>query len=432
MRNRSLLGKFCRRRLLARKISVYGGFPLENSNDIAERPRPFAPGIQCAAAMAVINSIADLRELARRRIPRAIFEYADRGSYDELTLARNRRDLLAIEFRQRVMRDLSTLSVASSLVGQPVTMPLAIAPTGLTGLFYGDGEIHGARAAAAFGIPFCLSTMSICSIEDVHQAVPEPFWFQLYLMRDRGFNRELIERAHAAHCSALVLTVDLQVQGLRRRDPKNGLSIPPRLTLANALDIATKPAWALRVLLGKRRSFGNLTARLGTAAGLATLSQWIASQFDPAVTWQDIQWVRDLWPGKLIIKGILDSEDALSAAAQGVDAIVVSNHGGRQLDGAASSISVLPQIVESVAGRCEVWFDGGVQSGQDMLRALALGARGCLIGKSFLYALGAMGGRGVTLALNLLRRELEVTMALTGCTDIRQVDAGILRIPRQA
>jgi L-lactate dehydrogenase (cytochrome) len=431
MRNCGLLGKSCRRRLLARKISVYGGFPLENSNDIAERPHPFAPGIQYAAAMAVINSIADLRELARRRIPRAIFEYADRGSYDELTLARNRRDLLAIEFRQRVMRDLSTLSVASSLVGQPVTMPLAIAPTGLTGLFYGDGEIHGARAAAAFGIPFCLSTMSICSIEDVHRAVPEPFWFQVYLMRDRGFNRELIARAHAAHCSALVLTVDLQVQGLRRRDQKNGLSIPPRLTLANALDIATKPAWALRVLLGKRRSFGNLTARLGTSAGLATLSEWIASQFDPAVTWQDIEWVRELWPGKLIIKGILDPEDALSAAAQGVDAIVVSNHGGRQLDGAPSSISVLPQIVEAVAGRCEVWFDGGVQSGQDMLRALALGARGCLIGKSFLYALGAMGGHGVTLALNLLRRELEVTMALTGCIDIRQVDAGILRTPRQ-
>ena len=376
--------------------------------------------------MAVINSIADLRELARRRIPRAIFEYADRGSYDELTLARNRHDLQAIEFRQRVMRDLSTLSVASTLVGQPVTMPLAIAPTGLTGLFYGDGEIHGARAAAAFGIPFCLSTMSICSIEDVHQAVPEPFWFQVYLMRDRGFNQELIGRARAAQCSALVLTVDLQVQGLRRRDPKNGLSIPPRLTAANALDIATKPAWALRVLLGKRRTFGNLSARLNGAGGLATLSEWIGSQFDPAVTWQDMEWIRDLWPGKLIIKGILDPEDAASAAAQGVDAIVVSNHGGRQLDGAPSSISVLPQIVQSVAGRCEVWFDGGVQSGQDMLRALALGARGCLIGKSFLYALGAMGGRGVTLALNLLRRELEVSMALTGCTDIRQVDAAIL------
>jgi L-lactate dehydrogenase (cytochrome) len=376
--------------------------------------------------LTIINSIADLRELARRRIPRAIFEYADRGSYDEVTLERNRRDLGAIEFRQRVLRDLSTLSVASSMLGQAVSMPLAIAPTGLTGLFYGDGEIHGARAAQAFGIPFCLSTMSICSIEDVHQAVPEPFWFQVYLMRDRGFNQELIARAAAAHCSALVLTVDLQVQGLRRRDPKNGLSIPPRLTLRNALDIATKPAWALSVLCGKRRGFGNLVG-LGRPQGLTTLSEWIASQFDPSVTWQDLAWVRSLWPGKLIIKGILEAEDARTAAAQGVDAIVVSNHGGRQLDGAPSSISVLPEIVNAVAGRCEVWMDGGVQSGQDMLRALALGAKACLIGKSFLYALGAMGGAGVTLALNLLRRELEVSLALTGSTDIRQVDASILR-----
>jgi L-lactate dehydrogenase (cytochrome) len=376
--------------------------------------------------MPVINSIADLRALARRRIPRAIFEYADRGSYDELTLGRNRGDLQAIEFRQRVMRDLSTLSVASTLVGQPVTMPLAIAPTGLTGLFYGDGEIHGARAAQAFGIPFCLSTMSICSIEDVRAAVTQPFWFQVYLMRDRGFNRELIARARAAQCSALVLTVDLQVQGLRRRDPKNGLSIPPRLTLRNALDIATKPAWALRVLCGKRRSFGNLVG-LGRPDGLSTLSEWIGSQFDRSVSWQDLEWLRGLWPGKLIIKGIMEPEDARIAAAQGIDAIVVSNHGGRQLDGAPSSIRVLPEIVQAVAGACEVWFDGGVQSGQDMLRALALGAQGCLIGKSFLYALGAMGGRGVTLALNLLRTELEVTLALTGCTDIRQVNAGILR-----
>jgi L-lactate dehydrogenase (cytochrome) len=377
----------------------------------------------------MINSIADLRTLARRRVPRALFEYADRGSYDELTIRRNRSDLQAIEFRQRVMRDLSGLSVASSMIGQSVSMPLAIAPTGLTGLFYGDGEIHGARAAAAFGIPFCLSTLSICSIEDVRQAVPEPFWFQVYLMRDRGFNQELIARASAAQCSALILTVDLPVQGLRRRDAKNGLSVPPRLTLGNALDVATKPAWALGVLLGKRRTFGNLGARLGGSDRLSTLSQWIASQFDPSITWQDIDWLRRLWPGKLIVKGILDPEDARAALAQGVDAIVVSNHGGRQLDGAASTISVLPQIVDAVAGRCEVWFDGGVQSGQDMLRALALGARGCLIGKSFLYALGAMGGRGVTLALELLRKELEVTMALTGCTDIRQVNASILKVP---
>ncbi|HEX2791274.1 MAG TPA: alpha-hydroxy acid oxidase [Steroidobacteraceae bacterium] len=375
----------------------------------------------------VINSIADLRALARARVPRAVFEYADRGSYDELTIGRNRSDLQAIEFRQRVMRDLSTLTVASTMVGQAVTMPLAIAPTGLTGLFYGDGEIHGARAAQAFGIPFCLSTMSICSIEDVHQAVQQPFWFQVYLMRDRGFNQELIARALAAKCSALMLTVDLQVQGLRRRDAKNGLSIPPRLTLRNAIDIATKPAWALRVLLGKRRTFGNLAARLGASDSLGTLSEWIASQFDPAVTWREVDWIRSLWPGKLIIKGILDAEDARTAAALGIDAMVVSNHGGRQLDGAPSSISVLPEIVSAVAGRCEVWFDGGVQSGQDMLRALALGARACLIGKSFLYALAAMGGAGVTLALNILRKELEVSLALTGCTDIGKVDASILR-----
>jgi L-lactate dehydrogenase (cytochrome) len=377
----------------------------------------------------VINSIADLRALARARVPRAVFEYADRGSYDELTIGRNRSDLQAIEFRQRVMRDLSTLSVASTMVGQAVTMPLAIAPTGLTGLFYGNGEIHGARAAQAFGIPFCLSTMSICSIEDVHQAVQQPFWFQIYLMRDRGFNQELIARARAAQCSALMLTVDLQVQGLRRRDAKNGLSIPPRLTLHNAFDIATKPAWALRVLLGKRRTFGNLAGRMRAGDNLGTLSEWIASQFDPGVTWREVDWIRSLWPGKLIIKGILDADDAGTAAALGIDAMVVSNHGGRQLDGAPSTISVLPEIIDAVAGRCEVWFDGGVQSGQDMLRALALGARGCLIGKSFLYALAAMGGAGVTLALNILRRELEVTLALAGCTDVTKVDGSILRRP---
>ncbi len=384
--------------------------------------------------MRVLNSIADLRQLARRRVPRAIFEYADRGSYDELTLQRNRSDLQAIQFRQRVMRDLSQLSVASTMLGEPVTMPLAIAPTGLCGLFYGDGEIHGARAAQAFGIPFCLSTMSICSIEDVRAAVSKPFWFQVYLMRDRGFNQDLIARAHAAQCSALMLTVDLQVQGLRRRDPKNGLSIPPRLTLRNALDVASKPAWALRVLLGKRRTFGNLAGRMGNAAGLTTLSQWVAAQFNLTVTWKEVEWIRSLWPGKLIVKGVLDAEDARVAAGLVIDALVVSNHGGRQLDGAPSTIAVLPRIVTAVDGRCEVWLDGGVQSGQDMLRALALGARACLIGKSFLYALAANGGAGVTLALEILRKELEVTMALTGCTDIRSVDSGILstRVPDAA
>jgi L-lactate dehydrogenase (cytochrome) len=375
----------------------------------------------------VLNSIADLRALARARVPRAIFEYADRGSFDELTLARNRSDLQAIEFRQRVMRDLSKLSVASTMLGKPVTIPLGIAPTGLSGLFHGNGEIHGARAAQAFGIPYCMSTMSICSIEDVHEAVREPFWFQLYLMRDRGFNQELIARARAAQCSALMLTVDLQVQGIRRRDAHNGLSIPPRLTLSNALDMASKPAWALGVLTAKRRSFGNLTVRLGKGTGLKTLSEWIGSQFDPAVTWKEVDWIRSHWPGKLIIKGILDPEDAQVAAGLGIDAMVVSNHGGRQLDGAPSSISVLPEIAEATAGRCEVWFDGGIQSGQDMLRAIALGASACLIGKAYLYAMGAMGGPGVTLALNILRKELEITLALTGCTDVRTVDASILR-----
>jgi L-lactate dehydrogenase (cytochrome) len=379
--------------------------------------------------MKVINSIADLRARAKHRVPRAIFEYADRGSYDELTLSRNRDDLQRIEFRQRVMRDLSKLSVASTILGQPVAMPLAIAPTGLAGLFYGNGEIHGARAALAFGIPFCLSTMSICSIEDVHGAVQAPFWFQIYLMRDRGFNQELIERARAAQCAALVLTVDLPVQGLRRRDPKNGLSIPPRLTLRNALDIATKPGWALQVLLAKRRTFGNFSSK-ASGNSLTTLSEWIASQFDPSVTWQELEWIRTRWPGKLVVKGILDVEDARTAASIGIDAMVVSNHGGRQLDGASSSISVLPEIVNAVEDRCEVLFDGGVQSGQDILRALALGAKACLIGKSYLYALAALGGPGVTLALNLLRKELEVTLALTGCADIKQVDASILRRSR--
>jgi L-lactate dehydrogenase (cytochrome) len=377
--------------------------------------------------MPVITSIADLRDLARKRLPRAIFDYADRGSYDEITLARNRADLHKLEFRQRVMRDLSTLSVASTMLGEKVTMPLAIAPTGLTGLFYGDGEIHGARAALDFGVPFTLSTMSICSIEDVRAAVQRPFWMQLYLMRDRGFNQALIARARAAGCSALMLTVDLPMHALRRRDPKNGLSVPPRLTFSNALDMASKPAWCWRMLNARRRSFGNLAGHLGKSADLHTLSEWVAAQFNPAVTWADIDWLRSQWPGKLIIKGILDAEDARVGAGLAIDALVVSNHGGRQLDGASSSISVLPEIVDAVQNRCEVWFDGGVQSGQDMVRALALGAKACLIGKSFLYALGAMGGPGVTLALKLMRSELELTMALTGCTDIRQLDRNILR-----
>lgn len=376
--------------------------------------------------MTVITSIADLRELARRRVPRAMFDYADRGSYDEITIRRNRADLEAIAFRQRVAIDVSAQSLATTIAGEPATMPVAIAPTGLTGLFYPDGEIVGARAAQAFGIPFCLSTLSICSIEDVRAAVSKPFWFQLYLMRDREFNQHLIARAQAAQCSAIVLTLDLQVQGVRRQDLKNGLAIPPRLTARNAFEIAMRPSWALGVLFGKRRSFGNLEGRMPGATGLVTLSQWIATQFDPTVSWKDVEWVRSQWPGKLILKGVLDAEDARLACESGADAIVVSNHGGRQLDGAPSTISALPAVVEATDGRCEVLLDGGVQCGQDVLRALALGAKGCLIGKSFLYALAAMGGEGVTTALDLIRKELAVSLALTGCNNVQAVDRSIL------
>jgi L-lactate dehydrogenase (cytochrome) len=376
--------------------------------------------------MPMILNIEDLRELAKRRIPRAIFDYADGGSYDERTIRRNAADLDAMTFRQRVMVDVSKISLATTFMGSPVSMPLGIGPTGLAGLFHADGEILGARAAAACGIPFCLSTMSICSIEDVRAATPQPFWFQQYLMRDRGFNQELIDRAAAAHCSALMLTLDLQVIGERRRDPRNGLTIPPRLTLRNAWDVATKPGWALGVLFGKRRTFGNLVGRIGGSSGINTLAEWIATQFDPSANWRDVEWVRSRWPGKLILKGVLDAEDARLGVAAGADAIVVSNHGGRQLDGAASSISVLSEIVDAVAGRCEVMFDGGVRSGQDIAKALALGARGALIGKSFLYALSAAGEAGVTKAIEIMRNELRVTLALTGTSTIDAVGPHIL------
>jgi L-lactate dehydrogenase (cytochrome) len=377
--------------------------------------------------MPMILDIQDLRELAKRRIPRAIFDYADGGSYDERTIRRNAADLDAMTFRQRVMVDVSKISLATTFLGSPVSMPLGIGPTGLAGLFHADGEILGARAAAACGIPFCLSTMSICSIEDVRAATQQPFWFQQYLMRDRGFNQELIDRAAAARCSALMLTLDLQVIGERRRDPRNGLTIPPRLTLRNAWDVATKPSWALGVLFGKRRTFGNLVGRIGGSSGINTLAEWIATQFDASANWRDVEWVRSRWPGKLILKGVLDAEDARLGVATGADAIVVSNHGGRQLDGAASSISVLSEIVDAVAGRCEVMFDGGVRSGQDIAKALALGARGALIGKSFLYALSAAGEAGVTKAIEIMRNELRVTLALTGTSTVEAVGPHILR-----
>jgi L-lactate dehydrogenase (cytochrome) len=377
--------------------------------------------------MSLILSIDDLRTLAKRRLPRAIFDYADGGSYSERTLRANAADLDKITFRQRVMVDVSAVSLKTTVLGSELSIPLAIAPTGLAGMFRADGEILGARAAAAFGIPFCLSTMSICSIEDVRAATSQPFWFQQYLMRDRGFNRELIERALAAQCSALVLTLDLQVLGDRWRDRRNGLSVPPRITLRNAWDVATKPAWAVNVLCGKRRTFGNLIGRVGGKTGMRTLAEWTQSSFDASANWRDVEWVRSRWPGRLILKGILDAEDARFALAAGADAVVVSNHGGRQLDGAPSSISVLPEIVAAIDGRCEVLFDGGIRSGQDVAKALALGARAGLIGKAFLFALAAAGEAGVTRALEIIRNELQSTLALTGSTSVAGVGRHLLR-----
>ena len=377
----------------------------------------------------MILNIDDLRELAKKRIPRAIFDYAAGGSYDERTLRRNAADLDAMTFRQRVMVDVSNVSLATTMAGTPVSMPLAIGPTGLAGLFCADGEILAARAAAACGIPYCMSTMSICSIEDVRAATGRPFWFQQYLMKDRGFNQELIDRAAAAQCSALMLTLDLQVLGERRRDPRNGLTIPPRLSLRNAWDVATKPSWALKVLFGKRRTFGNLVGRIGGSSGIRTLSEWTATQFDASANWRDVEWVRSRWPGKLILKGVLDAEDARFGLAAGADAIVVSNHGGRQLDGAPSSISVLAEIAAAIDGRCEVLFDGGIRSGQDIAKALALGARGTLIGRSFLYALAAAGEAGVVKAVEIMRNELRTTLALTGTPTLEAVGPHILRLP---
>lgn len=377
--------------------------------------------------MPVVTSIADLREMARRRVARAVFDYVDRGSYDEATLRANRADLDALHFRQRVGINVDNRTTRSTMAGHDVAMPVAIAPVGLTGLNWADGEILGARAAEKFGIPFTLSTMSICSIEDVAGEVGKPFWYQLYVFRDRGFAASLIERAKAAKCSALVMTLDLQIQGQRHMDLKNGLTVPPRITPGTVLDVMTKPGWVLNVLRGRRKSFGNLEGRIPDANTLTTLGQWIAGQFDPTLSWKDVEWVRNLWGGKLILKGILDAEDAKIAASTGADAIVVSNHGGRQLDGTVSSIRALPEAVQAVGGRTEIWFDGGICSGQDVLRALALGARGTMIGKAFAWGLGAMGEAGVTKTLEIIQKELDVTMALCGLRDVKDASPAILR-----
>jgi L-lactate dehydrogenase (cytochrome) len=374
----------------------------------------------------IVTCIEDLRQLARRKVPRAFFEYADRGSYSEETLRANREDLQRLKLRQRVLVDVSARDLKTNIIGEPASLPMSLAPIGLCGMQRGDGEILSARAAQAAGIPFTLSTMSICSIEDVAAAVDKPFWFQLYVMRDRGFVQSLVERAIAARCSALVLTLDLQVLGQRHADVKNGMTVPPEIRLRNVIDVMTKPAWALGVLRGKRKNFGNLAGHVRGTDDINSLAQWIAGQFDPALSWKDVEWIRSIWPGKLILKGILDVEDARLAAKTGATALVVSNHGGRQLDGAPSSISALPRIVDAVGSDTEVMFDGGIRTGQDVLRALALGARSCMIGRAYIYGLGAAGQAGVTKAINIIAKELDVTMALTGTRRVADIDQRVL------
>jgi L-lactate dehydrogenase (cytochrome) len=376
--------------------------------------------------MKITPSIDDLRQLARRRVPRAFFEYADSGSYTEQTFRANLADLEAIKLRQRVLVNVDERDLSTTILGTPAAAPIALAPIGLCGMEHGDGEILSARAAEAAGIPFTLSTMSICSIEDVAEAVTKPFWFQLYVMRDRGFIKELIQRAIRAKCSALVLTVDLQVLGQRHRDLRNGMTVPPRITVANVLDIATKPAWVLSILRGKRKTFGNLAGHVKGMDGIKSLAQWTNEQFDPRLNWKDVEWIRDLWPGKLIIKGILDVDDAKRAAKTGASAMVVSNHGGRQLDGAPSSIAMLPKIVDAVGSDIELMFDGGIRTGADILRALALGARSCMIGRAYIYGLGANGEAGVSKAIDILKKELDVSMALCGVKSIDEIGPHVL------
>ena len=376
--------------------------------------------------MPVITHIEDLRVLAERRVPRMFYDYADSGSYTESTYRANESDFAKIKLRQRVAVNMENRSIRTRMVGIDSAMPVAIAPTGLTGMQHADGEILGALAAKKFGIPFTLSTMSICSIEDVAAATKAPFWFQLYVMKDRDFIERLIDRAKAANCSALMLTLDLQILGQRHKDIKNGLSTPPKPTLANILNLMTKPRWCLGMLGTRRHSFGNIVGHAKGVGDLSSLSSWTSEQFDPALSWNDVEWIKKRWGGKLILKGIMEEEDARLAVESGADALIVSNHGGRQLDGAPSSINALPQIAQAVGQMIEVWMDGGIRSGQDVLKAVALGARGTLIGRSFLYGLGAMGEAGVTKALEIIAKELEITMAFCGHTDIRRVDRAIL------
>lgn len=376
--------------------------------------------------MSAILEINDLKKLARRRVPKMFFEYADSGSYTESTYRANEADFGQIKLRQRVLVNMTERSLKSRMAGQDVAMPVALAPTGLAGMQHANGEMLAAMAAEEFGVPFTLSTMSICSIEDVAAVTRKPFWFQLYMMKDRAFIAHLIDRAKAAQCSALVLTLDLQILGQRHKDVRNGLSAPPKFTWQHIWQMATCPAWCLRMLQTHRRTFGNIAGHVKGVTDLGSLSAWIAQQFDPKLNWQDVAWIRKRWDGPLILKGILDVEDAARAADSGADALIVSNHGGRQLDGAPSSISVLAQIADAVGSRVEVHFDGGIRSGQDVLKALALGAKGTYIGRPFLYGLGAMGQKGVARALAILAQELDTTMALCGKRQISELTRDIL------
>ena len=377
--------------------------------------------------MTVITNIEDLRVLAQKRVPRMFYDYADSGSWTESTYRANQSDFQTIKLRQRVAVNMENRSTATEMVGQKVAMPVAIAPTGLTGMQHADGEILAARAAKKFGIPFTLSTMSICSIEDVAKGTDNhPFWFQLYVMKDRAFIERLIDRAKAANCSALVLTLDLQILGQRHKDLKNGLSAPPKLTIPNLINMATKPRWCLGMLGTQRRQFGNIVGHVSGVDNMGSLSEWTAKQFDPGLNWGDVEWIKKRWGGKLILKGIQDVEDAKLAVASGADALIVSNHGGRQLDGAESSIRALPDIVAAVGNQIEVHMDGGVRSGQDVLKAVALGAKGCYIGRAFLYGLGAMGEEGVSKVLQIIHKELDLSMAFCGHTKIGTVTKSIL------
>jgi len=373
-----------------------------------------------------ITCVEDFRLLAMRRVPRMFYDYADSGSWTEGTYRSNEEDFRKLKFRQRVAVNIENRNLRTTMAGEQVAMPVALAPTGLTGMQYADGEILAARAAEKFGVPFTLSTMSICSIEDIAAHTNKSFWFQLYVMRDRDFMERLIDRAKAANCSALVLTLDLQVLGQRHKDIRNGLTAPPKPTIANLVNLVTKPRWCLNMLGTNRRTFGNIVGHARNVTDVSSLASWTAEQFDPSLCWNDLEWIKKRWGGKLILKGVMEPEDARLAVDSGADAIIVSNHGGRQLDGAPSSISALPRVVHAVGKDIEVWLDGGIRSGQDVLRATALGARGTMIGRAFLYALGAMGERGVQRCLEIIARELDISMAFCGRTDIHRIDRSIL------